>query len=77
MRRILSRAGVAVATALMLIGLAAGPAHASTLCEGAPDGLELTVTIPQGDGTAIIWVFQCYDDGKGRFLGGGRITWVE
>ena len=71
MRKILSCAGVSVATALMLVGLAAGPAHAD-VCEGLDEGAPVNHIFDQHDGTAIVWLFECYD-GKAVFVGGGRI----
>jgi hypothetical protein len=71
MRRILGRAGLAVATAAILIGLAAGPARAMDDCEGQPDGTYVIYQFNNDDGSSHIWVFECYGDGKGRFVGGG------
>ncbi|HEX4812851.1 MAG TPA: hypothetical protein VFV66_08880 [Nonomuraea sp.] len=65
MRRIVGGAVIAIASASMLVGLTGGTAHASTICEGEANGQ--VVVIDTGYHT---WIFECYDDGKARYIGG-------
>ncbi|WP_214317896.1 hypothetical protein [Nonomuraea sediminis] len=70
MRKILGCAGVTAMAASMLLGLSATPAHAMTDCEDKPDGTIITYGYNNDDGSEHIWIFQCYDGGKGRFIDG-------
>src|SRR5262249_26512464 len=71
MRRILGGASIEVAAASMLIGLAAGPAHASDDCENQTAGTYVVYRFNTDDGTTHVWAFECNGDGTARFVGGG------